>query len=109
MLPGRARSVGRVAGSSSARSVIPRSAAEKLGVFDEAAARRRVQTAGGLVDAYEVVLPYIQLGDSQVENVSALVLDLPNQPNVGLLGMNYLSLFRMNMNTDLGVLTLAPR
>jgi clan AA aspartic protease (TIGR02281 family) len=88
---------------------IPRSAAEKLGVFDEAAARRRVQTAGGLVDAYEVVLPYIQLGDSQVENVSALVLDLPNQPNVGLLGMNYLSLFRMNMNTDLGVLTLAPR
>ena len=61
------------------------------------------------MDAYEVILPSVQLGDSQVDNVSALVLDLPNQPNVGLLGMNYLSLFRMNINTDQGILTLAPR
>jgi clan AA aspartic protease (TIGR02281 family) len=89
---------------------IPRSTAEKLGVSDEyAPSRRRVQTAGGYVDAYEVNLPSVQLGDSQVENVSALVLDLPNQPNVGLLGMNYLSLFRMNINSDRGILTLAPR
>ena len=89
---------------------IPRSTAEKLGVSDEyAGSRRRVQTAGGFVDAYEVILPSVQLGDSQVNNVSALVLDLPNQPNVGLLGMNYLSLFRMNINTDQGILTLAPR
>ena len=89
---------------------IPRSTAEKLGVSDEyARSRRRVQTAGGFVDAYEVILPSVQLGDSQVDNVSALVLDLPNQPNVGLLGMNYLSLFRMNINTDQGILTLAPR
>ena len=89
---------------------IPRSTAEKLGVSDEyTRSRRRVQTAGGFVDAYEVNLPSVQLGDSQVENVSALVLDLPNQPNIGLLGMNYLSLFRMNINTDRGILTLAPR
>lgn len=89
---------------------IPRSTAEKLGVSENyASSRRRVQTAGGFVDAYEVVLPSVQLGDSLVENVSALVLDLPNQPSVGLLGMNYLSLFRMNINTDLGVMTLAPR
>ena len=89
---------------------IPRTTAEKLGVSNEyAGSRRRVQTAGGFVDAYEVILPSVQLGDSQVNNVSALVLDLPNQPDVGLLGMNYLSLFRMNINTDQGILTLAPR
>jgi len=89
---------------------IPRSTAEKLGVSDEhSSLRRQIQTAGGMVDAYEVVIPSVQLGGSRVENVRALVLDLPNQPNVGLLGMNYLSLFRMNINTESGVLTLAPR
>jgi clan AA aspartic protease (TIGR02281 family) len=89
---------------------IPRLTAEKLGVSeDRSSLRRQIQTAGGIVDAYEVVIPSVQLGDSRVENVRALVLDLPNQPNVGLLGMNYLSLFRMNINTDMGELTLAPR
>lgn len=89
---------------------IPRSTAEKLGLSDEySSPRRQVQTAGGIVDAYEVVLPSVQLGSSQIENVRALVIDLPNQPNIGLLGMNYLSHFRMNINTEIGVLTLAPR
>ncbi len=89
---------------------IPRSTAEKLGLPDEnSSPRHQVQTAGGIINAYEVVLPSVQLGNSQVENVRALVLDLPNQPNIGLLGMNYLSHFRMNINTEIGVLTLAPR
>ena len=89
---------------------IPRSTAEKLGLPDEhSSPRHQVQTAGGIIDAYEVVLPSVQLGNSQVENVRALVLDLPNQPNIGLLGMNYLSHFRMNINTEIGMLTLAPR
>ena len=89
---------------------IPRSAAEKLGLFEEnPPLKRRVQTAGGIVEAYEVVLPSVRLGDSLVHNVRALVLDLPTQPSIGLLGMNYLSLFRMDIHTETGVMTLAPR
>jgi hypothetical protein len=36
-------------------------------------------------------------------------LDLPNQSEWGLLGMNYLRRFRMDINTDNGVLLLEPR
>ena len=89
---------------------IPRSAAEKLGISEEhPTLKRQVQTAGGIVEAYEVVLPSVRLGHSLVHNVKALVLDLPSQPSVGLLGMNYLSLFRMDIHTETGVMTLAPR
>jgi hypothetical protein len=38
-----------------------------------------------------------------------LVLDIPNQPDWGLLGLNYLERFRMDMNTEEGVLLLEPR
>jgi predicted aspartyl protease len=45
----------------------------------------------------------------EINNVRVLVLDLPNQPDTGLLGMNYLRRFRMDLNTDEGLLLLAPK
>jgi predicted aspartyl protease len=45
----------------------------------------------------------------ETRNVKALVLDLPNQPGVGLLGLNYLRRFRMDLSTDEGLLALTPR
>ena len=71
--------------------------------------RRKVYTASGELFAPEIVLDSITLEGYEVNNVKALVMDLPNQPNVGLLGLNYLRRFRMDLNTDEGLLMLAPK
>jgi predicted aspartyl protease len=57
----------------------------------------------------EVVLDSITLEGYETYNVRALVMDIPNQPGLGLLGLNYLRQFRMDLNTDDGLLMLAPR
>jgi clan AA aspartic protease (TIGR02281 family) len=89
---------------------IPRSTAQKLGLMSSRSTmRRQVNTAGGTLQAEAVMLPSIELDGWQLDNVEALVLDLPNQPGVGLLGLNYLRRFRMDLNSERGVLTLAPR
>ena len=71
--------------------------------------RRKVYTASGELYAPEVVLDSITLEGYEVNNVRALVMDLPNQPDVGLLGLNFLRRFRMDLNTDEGLLMLAPK
>lgn len=89
---------------------IPFSTVRTLGiVISVRNPRRKVYTASGELYAPEVVLDSIMLEDYEVNNVKALVLDLPNQPNVGLLGLNYLRRFRMDLNTDEGLLMLAPK
>jgi clan AA aspartic protease (TIGR02281 family) len=89
---------------------IPRSTAQKLGLMSSRRTmRRQVNTAAGTVQADAVVLPSIELDGWQLDNVEALVIDLPSQPGVGLLGLNYLRRFRMDLNSERGVLTLAPR
>ena len=87
---------------------IPRSTAQELGLAIPNP-KRKVFTAGGVQYAPEVNISSITIDGWEVNNVKALVLDLPNQPDWGLLGLNYLQLFRMDMNTEEGVLLLAPR
>ena len=70
--------------------------------------RRRVATAGGEVIAHEVTLPVIEIGGWEVNDLQVLVLDLPGQGNLGLLGLNYLKNFRMDLKTNDGVLVLEP-
>jgi len=89
---------------------IPRSTAEYLGLaVDEGNPRRKLITAGGVRYAPEVTLDSITIGGWEVAEVKALVLDIPNQPDLGLLGLNYLEKFRMDLNTEGGTLLLEPR
>ena len=89
---------------------IPFSTARNLGiVISVRNPRRKVYTAGGELYAPEVVLDSITLEGFATYNVKALVMDLPNQPGLGLLGLNYLRRFRMDLNTDDGMLLLAPK
>jgi clan AA aspartic protease (TIGR02281 family) len=89
---------------------IPFSTARNLGiVISVRNPRRKVYTASGELYAPEVVLDSITLEGFETYNVKALVMDLPNQPGLGLLGLNYLRRFRMDLNTDDGMLLLAPR
>jgi len=87
---------------------IPRSTALELGLAIPNP-KRKVFTAGGVQYAPEVNISSITIEGWEVNNVKALVLDIPNQPDWGLLGLNYLKRFRMDMNTENGVLLLEPR
>jgi clan AA aspartic protease (TIGR02281 family) len=87
---------------------IPRSTAQELGLAIPNP-KRKVFTAGGVQHAPEVNISAITINGWEVNNVKALVLDLPNQPDWGLLGLNYLQRFRMDMNTEEGILLLEPR
>jgi len=89
---------------------IPRSTAEYLDLaVDDRNPMRKVVTAGGVRYAPEVMLYSITIGGWEINDVKALVLDIPDQPDLGLLGLNYLQNFRMDMNTEAGVLLLEPR
>ncbi|MGD9132931.1 MAG: retroviral-like aspartic protease family protein [Desulfobacterales bacterium] len=89
---------------------IPFSTARVLGiVISVRNPRRKVFTAGGEIYAPEVILDSITLEGFETYNVKALVMDIPDQPGLGLLGLNYLRRFRMDLNTDEGLLMLAPK
>ncbi len=72
-----------------------------------------VRTAGGVVLARSVALASIELQGWSVPDVTAFVMDLPDRSgerrSLGLLGLNFLNNFRVDLQTDKGVLTLAPR
>jgi clan AA aspartic protease (TIGR02281 family) len=87
---------------------IPRATAQELGLAIPNP-KRKVFTAGGVQYAPEVNISSITIDGWEVKNVKALVLDIPNQPDWGLLGLNYLQQFRMDMNMEEGVLSLEPR
>ena len=70
---------------------------------------RKILTASGVQYAPEVNLIALSIEGWEVNDVKALVLDIPNQPNLGLLGLNYLHRFRMDINTEAGILLLEPR
>lgn len=91
---------------------IPSATAEALGlrpVRGGHGGNHSVSTAGGVVTATEVLIDTLVVEGWAEHNVSALIIDIPDQPGVGLLGMNYLSRFRMDLNTREGKLSLRPK
>ena len=70
--------------------------------------RRMVATAGGLKEAWEVNLSSIELGGWVVYDLKAWVMDIPHHSRTGLLGLNFLEKFRMDLNTEKGILILEP-
>jgi len=71
--------------------------------------KRTVSTAGGVTTASEVIIDSIEIGGWTETNIRALVLDIPDQPGLGLLGLNYLGRFQMDLNSDAGLLLLTPK
>lgn len=62
-----------------------------------------VSTANGNVRAYEVTLDSVGVGDINIKNVKAFVVDGAG-PDVPLLGMSFLR--RLEVRTDQGIMTL---
>jgi clan AA aspartic protease (TIGR02281 family) len=91
---------------------IPSAAAETLGleiVEGHNGGRRSVSTAGGVVMASEVIIDAIEINGWVEYDVRALVLDMPDQPGLGLLGLNYLGRFQVDLKPEEGMLRLKPR
>ena len=89
---------------------IPSSTAEALGLkITHSTPQRIVSTAGGPVRAWEVTLDSVTVQGQSVKAVQAWVLDIPGQSRLGLLGLNYLNRFHMEIDNDRGVLMLKPR
>jgi len=89
---------------------IPSSTVRRLGIpTDTVKPKKRVYTAGGQISAREVILDSIEINGWSVGQVKALVIDIPNRPGLGLLGLNYLDRFNVDMRPEEGVLTLTPR
>lgn len=77
-----------------------------LGIDFAAGQRGQSSTAGGIVTAYRVMLDSVKVGDIEVRNVRAAVLE-GVYPTYVLLGMTYLS--QVEMKENAGLLTLTKK
>jgi len=81
--------------------------ARRLGIdYRVVGAPSLVHTASGVARAWSVMLDSVKLGELEVRNVSAVVLE-GEQPQTTLLGMSYLE--RMTINNDGRVMTLQKK
>jgi clan AA aspartic protease (TIGR02281 family) len=68
------------------------------------------QTANGLIQAPLTTLDSVIVGGMEIKNLTAAVHDAVPDPNVsGLLGLNFLSNFRMDIDTQKGRLNLEKK
>jgi len=68
------------------------------------------QTANGIINAPVVTLDSIEVGGFQVKDLTAAIHDVFADPAIsGLLGLNFLSRFRMDIDTQNGVLILEKK
>src|SRR5215471_20643855 len=68
------------------------------------------QTANGIIQAPLVSLDSIAVGGMEIRNLTAAVHDAVSDPRIsGLLGLNFLSNFRMDIDTQKGVLHLEKK
>ncbi len=87
---------------------IPSSAAEALDL-KTVHENITLSTVSGVVTTREVIIDSIEI-DGWVEyDIRALVVDMPKYPGLGLLGLNYLGRFEMDLKTADGILLLMPR
>ena len=90
-------------------STIPAGTAGDLGIrIDQNNPICVFYTARGVRRAPEVNLSSIEIGQWVIHDVKVLVVNLPQQPELELLELNYLNNFRMNPYSEQGILMLEP-
>ncbi len=92
-------------------TVISRSTARKLGIkLRKKGPKVRLQTANGMIDAPIVSLESVEVGGMRVTDLKAAVHDFSKDRAVsGLLGLNFLSHFRLDIDTKKGILVLEKK
>ena len=92
-------------------TVISRATARKLAInLKKNIKKVRLQTANGFIEAPLVTLDSIEVGGMRVGNLMAAVHDFSHDGSVsGLLGLNFLSHFRIDIDTKNRVLVLEKK
>lgn len=91
-------------------TMLSRATATALGLDLEKRPTVALQTANGQIQAPLVSLDTIDVGGLQIKNVTAAVHDVfPDGTIAGLLGLNFLRHFRLDIDTQNGLLTLEHR
>jgi aspartyl protease family protein len=92
-------------------TMISRSAAKSLGVDLEAKLPTvSFRTANGVIQAPIIALQSVEVGGMRVANLEAAVHDVFEDGSLsGLLGLNFLGNFRIDIDTGKGVLVLEKR
>ena len=89
--------------------VIPPAVAEAAGISLRGVPRVRMETANGLVEVPTVRVQRLAIGPLVREGVEAVVQRISRDPTLGLLGMNILSDYRVEVDQARSVLRLHPR
>ncbi len=70
----------------------------------------RLQTANGIINVPLVTLDSIEVSGLRIDDVAVAVHDFSKDTNIaGLLGLNFLGKFRMELDTEKGVLILEKK
>ena len=89
---------------------IPPSAVEMLGIeITENTPMVSVSVPGAVGLTYEVYLRSIEIEGHQIDNIRALVIEIPSHPDSGLLGLDFLNNFNMEIDNERGILKLRIR
>ena len=89
---------------------IPSIAVERLRIdIDQTTPVRLISTAGGIAETYEVKLDSVELGGFRVNDIEALIIDIPGYQDYGLLGQNFLNNFHIEIDNQKGILRLKKR
>ena len=92
-------------------TMISAATAKELAIEPNGSERRLpIQTANGMIQAPLTSLESINVGGVEMKNLAAVIHDaLPNSQVAGLLGLNFLSNFRMDIDTQKGLLHLEKK
>lgn len=88
---------------------IPSRTAKALNITASSSTERTISTASGIFRTKEITLDSITINGKRVSNVQAVIIDLPDDKGIGLLGMSFLSKFHVELNNGSGELLLTPK
>lgn len=91
-------------------TMISRATAKELGIdLEKRIPTIPMQTVAGIANVPVIILDSISVGGMEVKNLTVAVYDPPDPYNTGLLGLNFLSNFRIEVDMKEGVLVLEKR
>lgn len=91
-------------------TMIPRATAKELGIdLEKRLPTIPIQTVSGMIRVPVVVLDSVEVGGMRVKDLTVAVYDLPHPDRPGLLGLDFLNHFRMEVDMKEGVLVLEKK
>ncbi len=88
--------------------VVTRRTARKLGLAARSRRTIPVATANGRIDAGVVAIAAVELQGARLADVDAVVMDAVEPPFIGIIGLNFLTRFRVSIDSREKLMRLEP-